>query len=865
MGGYEVRPSERRGGQELPKPGGLDAVSSRRHHPAAKTFLFQVGANLIERFYSGTSNWPAVVFATLAAFLGGCTQGSCVDARRSPNVVLITVDTLRADRLPTYGYDEISTPHLSRLAGDAIVFEQAHAHAPITLPSHASILTGLYPPEHGVRNNGSYVASEQLLTLAEVMSAEGYDTAAFVSAFVLDRRFGLDQGFGTYDDEQSNGGHRFGAVEIPQRRGEFTVDAALRWLSLGRRAPIFLWLHLYDPHFPYDAPAPFGDADDPYDGEIAYVDSQIGRVLEAMKAAGTYDPSLIVLTSDHGESLGEHGESTHSVFVYESTQHVPLFIKLPDNAGKGGRIQDLVRHIDLLPTMLDLVAPGRSATYSGQGVALLKGPGTMSNLTSYAEAYVPFEDFGWSPLFSLRTREHKYIEAPVPELYDLVDDAEELHNVLQAISAAPPQEVRQLSKELGRLQEATRAANNARHQPDAETLHALEALGYVANTDAVTDGEGPSAGRDPKHMIDVLEGQRLATSLIASKAFERAAELLEGLIEKDAGNARLHRDLGTSYAATHRFEEADVHFRKAIALRPGAYRPYAGLAAVFLKGRSDHQQAERYLDMAFRLEPDAPSLWGLRGELLHEQGKYEEAADAFRQCYERGDRTSSFLVSYASTLNHLGVLPRALEVARLAVAVDERSAMAHYNLGVILKNLGEPRKAEAALRKALDGDAYVPQVWAGLEAVMASQNRLPELQERLESWLEEHPEDAEAAYWLGSLHLKAARTPQAIPWLELAARRRPIEPAAMTNLSVAYAGTGRMKRAVSTLGRLLAELPSDSPHRAETWLRIAQLEIERDNAAAARRALDSAFEAGDRSTRRMALRTPAFRSLLKSR
>ncbi len=407
-----------------------------------------------------------------------------------PNVLLITLDTTRADRLGSYGYGRAATPNLDRLAARGVRFAQALSSAPLTLPSHASLMTGRQPYSHGVRNNGYFALSPDVATLAQSFAAAGYDTAAFVSSFVLDRQFGLARGFSAYNDTLDHEPAGGAASLELERRGDRTVAAATEWLAARQPGkPYFLWVHLYDPHEPYAAPSPLREqfSSQPYDGEIAFVDSLAGVLIG--KTAGS--PGLIVVAGDHGESLGDHGESTHGLFVYESALHVPLIF-----AGAGVRnpavVNEPVRLIDVAPTMLELAGLAPLSGVDGESLRpLMTAAATSENPTPvYAETYFPQFFMGWSPLRSLRVGRWKYIEAPEPELYDLSADAAERTNVLDRHAST--------AASLGRALEAMVAASTDKMTPLAlsdQARQRLASLGYVSAVATPHETGGAAADR----------------------------------------------------------------------------------------------------------------------------------------------------------------------------------------------------------------------------------------------------------------------------------------------------------------------------------------------------------------------------------
>src|SRR5437773_3112139 len=377
------------------------------------------------------------LLAAVLVLLGGCSSG-----HDRPNVLVITVDTLRADRLGCYGFGLAHTPAIDRLADEGVRCADAATSAPITLPAHSSIMTGLYPPAHGVRDNGNYALAPEAVTLAERLHDAGYRTAAFVSALVLARRYGLDQGFDLYDDDLWSEDEP-PLFMIRKRPAPRTADRALAWLR-GWKAdrggqPFFMWVHFFDPHEPYELRSTdlAALAPTPYDAEVAQADRGVGRVLDWLRSEGVLDHTLVVFTADHGESLGEHGEPTHGIFIYDATGHVPLIWRLPPAFPAGATYDGPVRHIDIVPTILAVL--GLSGGETTQGLDLLPAfAGRMPppDVPQYSEARLAEEGFGMAPLFGVRHDGRKWIRAPRPELYDLRADPREQTNLYPAETAA---------------------------------------------------------------------------------------------------------------------------------------------------------------------------------------------------------------------------------------------------------------------------------------------------------------------------------------------------------------------------------------------------------------------------------------------
>lgn len=421
---------------------------------------------------------PALVCAGVVLTSLTCASISACHLVRLPDepmgLLLITLDTTRADRLSTYGFMDARMPHLDRLAREGILFDSASSVAPLTLPAHSSLLTGLNPPRHGVRTNAGAPLAASHTTLAETLRDRGYRTAAFVGSAVLGPDRGLNQGFEHYGGVTDNDS----APHPPgQRRADAVVTEATRWLASAAGDRFFLWAHFYDAHRPYDPPEPFrslypGDA---YLGEIAFVDAQIGRLLEALEHHALLDRTLVVVAGDHGESLGQHGERDHGIFVYDSVLHVPLIIRAPPLVPR--RVSEVVRLIDVMPTVLDLLGEPPPGGMDGTSlVDLIQGSGTHVALDAYAESRYPLQ-FGWSPLRSLRAGRFKLIEAPRPELYDLVLDPFERRNVFDQQTEVAATLARRLAMIAGDNAAFTRPEVGRIAMP-AEQRKQLAALGY---------------------------------------------------------------------------------------------------------------------------------------------------------------------------------------------------------------------------------------------------------------------------------------------------------------------------------------------------------------------------------------------------
>ncbi|MEE8424732.1 MAG: sulfatase-like hydrolase/transferase [Elusimicrobiota bacterium] len=809
-----------------------------------------------------------ILFAAVLA--AGAALAACTlfPPNRGVHVVLITIDTLRADHLPMYGYDKVETPHLDALLKDSVLFENAASHAPITLPSHASIMTGLYPMGHGVRNNGNFYASDSLHTMAEILKDNGYRTGAFVGSFVLDSRFGLDQGFEVYDDDMIDGRAKASPFMFKDRTAGTTLPRIFSWLQDYQReksrGPLFLWTHFYDPHREYTPPEPFASRyrAQPYDGEIAYTDSQIGLLLDALKGRGLYDDALIIVTADHGESLGEHGETTHSVFIYEATQHVPLLIKFPHSKYAGAKVAELVRHVDLLPTVLDVVrvrSVPKIVRAGLPGVSLLPraaGKAPKLELASYAEAYLPKHHFGWSALESLREGSLKYIQAPRPELYDLAQDPQELDNLAEK-KPKIARRFRLRLKELKEAQVSAAAGGAAAREMDRETIEKLKSLGYIsAGPVSASD-----AGKDPKDMIRLHERIKKVHHLVTAKKHEEAVVKLQAILKENPENLTGRTVLAGSYIALGRFDDAIREYQEIRRRDPKFLLSYLALARIYTKKRVDFKAAERELKGAAMIAPDDPVLWILRGDLLQEQKKISESIAAYHKAEALGEQSADLFVGLGSAFNKQNQTDKALATLTMGLKADPKSAEAYYNLGVVLERKGDYARAEQSYLSALKHKLEDPLSLGNLGSLYHRQKRYQDSIAVLRRAIASDPDAFVALYNLGSVHLDRGRPKDAVPFLEKAVRLRKDFAFARNNLALAYSRLGRRENAFKQYRALTTITAPKTPDHAGAWLRMAQIRARQDRLEEAKQYLRAALENGGAGLKQAVQRDPQLSKL----
>ncbi|NWG13919.1 MAG: sulfatase-like hydrolase/transferase [Acidobacteria bacterium] len=626
-------------------------------------------------------------------------------AQSRPNVILITLDTLRADRVGCYGYAGVQTPVLDALAGDGVRFDRAFSPVPLTLPAHCSILTGTYPIYHGVRDNSGFFLAPDHLTLAEVLKSSGYRTAAFVGAFVVDSKFGLGQGFDHYFDNFDLSRFENISPGYIQRTGDEVVKETIRWLESNRDktgAPFFLWTHLYDPHDPYTPPEPYRTIykGNPYDGEIAFTDANVGTLVSWLRAHGLYNGSLVVVAGDHGESLGEHGESKHGFFIYNATLHVPLIIKFPGGVYAGRRIAESVSLVDVFPTVLQILGTGGSGGAKIQGRGLLPlvlGKATGHRPEIYAESYYPRLQFGWSELRALITDKEKYVLAPRPELYELGSDFQEIRNLAVRQSGLA-------NKLRDRLRDLIRRYSPAKVSParsglDPETREKLQSLGYISLSMGNTGTEDFQRLRDPKDEIGTYNEITGLFETGASGGYRAVIPRYRQLLKIQPDLKILHYKLGQAYYHTGDYEAALGAFKRAVELGGDVALATFDLAQTYLKlNRADDAI------IGFRGTVDLdPTHYRARtnlGLLLRSQGKVSEAIAQLEAAIALAPSSVIALSNLGISYSMAGRHADAEASLRKAVSLAPRDGLVRANLAAALHRAGKEEEARAEMEIA---------------------------------------------------------------------------------------------------------------------------------------------------------------------
>ena len=651
-----------------------------------------------------------------------------------PNVILITVDTLRADHLSVYGATQGQTPAMDGLAGDGILFENAIAQVPLTLASHASILTGTYPFHNGVQDFTGEPLALSFQTVAQAFKRNGYATGAVVSAFVLDRSWGLDRGFDFYYDVFAAESFLQKSIGLVDRRAEQSVDQAISWL--GKRSPgkpFFLWLHLYDPHSPYDPPEPFRTQfkTDPYSGEVAYADSQLARLFAHLKMRKLYDRTAVVLLSDHGESLGEHGEREHGFFVYRSTTHVPLLVKPAGKSITGKRVRAAVEAVAVAPTLLELAGLKDPIQKQFQSASLLaQAKEEDPESTAYAETYYPFSSFGWSPLRSLQTERFQYVEAPRSELYNLESDPEQTTNLREQQGAVTSVLKQRLGDLIAKFPPLDRKSSGSGLSPDA--IEKLRSLGYVAYKSPVSAEALARGLPDPKDRITEFNAIMEAADAFQAGDSLRGRRLLEEVRKTDPDMYLVPFMLGESALRQRDWNTAAAEFERCLALNPQFDQAMTGVAQAYAQ-LNRIEDARRTLQDALKINPKNFKAWYQLG-YVEWRTKPADAAEAFREAitiqpgFALAHRDLGLLLfqqqEYAvalksleraialglkdkQVLNAAGIAatqarqyPAAIRYLKAAIEADPNYGEAYLNLGLAYQRIGSAANAKAAYTEA---------------------------------------------------------------------------------------------------------------------------------------------------------------------
>lgn len=716
----------------------------------------------------------ALSLAGVAAslILASCSRPKLPPGDGRLNVVLITLDTIRADRLGAYGNTRIETPFTDGLAARGVLFERCIAPAPLTLPSHTSIFSGTYPIYHGVRDNGDFTVPADLTTMAQLFHEKGYRTGAFVGAFVLSARWGLNRGFDTYTEPTGASAAEVLSMGDVRRRGEAVVEDALVWLRQPSSSPFFAWIHLYDPHLPYDPVPPFRERypEDPYQAQVAYSDAQLGRVGAYLDSTGLANRTMVIFAGDHGEGLGDHEEIDHGLFVYQTTVRVPLIITHPALRSGGIRRPEVVSLVDVLPTVMDAIGLRRPGEVQGQSLwPLLGGEGTFRERPVYAETQYPRLHFGWSALSSLQERHLQFIGSSEPELYELAKDPGQKRNLLEA----KPERLAEMKRRLGDLEASLgRNAKTASQAPDAETIAKLRSLGYLAGAGSLSQGGGDTLP-SPRRKLSIYNLLIQAQDATAGGDEALAEQRIREVIQADPGVVDAWTMLGSLFHRQGRAGEAVSALREAAQRRPGDPTISSSLATTLISA-SQPEEARRVLEAAQKIQPEDPRIYFLLGMVADREGRDDDA----------------------SVLYHK------------ALARNPLSAPAHVQLGALALRHGDVASARRELTAALDLDPQVAgaRFWHG--QILLQEGRLEEATVAFTDELAATPRDLRTAYALADAYGRLGRPADQENTLHRAIEVNPTAPAPYLALAKLYLDRGEhLREAVGLVEEALRREP----------------------------------------------------------
>lgn len=687
-------------------------------------------------------------------------------ATNPPNLVFVTIDTLRADHVGAYGYASGETKTLDRLAREGVLLEDAVVQVPETRPSHVSIFTGRYPFEHGVRDNYAAPLGPTVPTLASLLRNQGYTTGAFIGAYPVARSSGLDQGFSTFDDPYGSG--EASTIDDPrlERPAGEVIDAALAWLSGRPSRPFFMWVHLFDPHHPYLPPEPYRQrfAKSPYDGEVAYADAQLGRLVAWLDAQGLRQQTLVIVTSDHGEGLGDHGEDQHLLFLYDSTLKVPALFSWPGRLPAGARVLGQFRSVDFVSTALELLGLKGAVTSGNSRAEALRTGARIADNESYAESLYGQLHFGWAPLRALRGEGWKFIDAPRAELYRLVEDPGEHQNLIQTRL----QVAGGMRSRLATYDKGGQAPPHAAAPGDPSAAERLAALGYVGGGFF----QGRPSGADPKDKIAEYQTYQQETvralrlyrdrdldgALRALDRLSRRSSVTETGETAELKSFNVEYTLGRVLLDKKRFAESIPHLNEAIRLLPTAIPAYLYLAQAYGGVRS-LKDARGTIDRGLERSPDNPQLLQARGSLDLRLGDVAAARATLEKAKTADPGNVLVRVDLAAAYRQSGDLTRARSEADEAVRMEPKSAEARVAQGLVRAASGQAETAALAFREALKLSPDQPDALYYLAMIAMTEGRPGEAAALLERLVSRAPAYPDAAKGLAEARLAAARSP----------------------------------------------------------------------------------------------------------
>lgn len=760
-----------------------------------------------------------LTFFVFLSWLVGCERGPDAGGKtgriQGDNFLLITLDTTRADRLGCYGYEPASTPALDALAARGTLFERAYSQVPLTTPSHCSLFTGRYPREHGVRNNGRGSLGKSFPTLATVFKEHGYATGAFVSAFVLDGRYGLTRGFDVYDDRL--GGATLAMQQMgAQRTGDAVTEPVLKWLDSVKNERFFCWLHYYDPHDPYEPPPEFRESHaKPYDGEVAFMDSQIQRVMDWLEANRLTDRTLILAVGDHGESFGEHGERGHTHFLYETNLHVPMIFAHPRVIPQDARAPLIVELVGVFPTVLDLFGwPAPEGVSPRSFVGVFAGR-DLDQRVSYAESLYLRDLFGWAEQRSLTSDRWKYISSTKPELYDLHADPGEEHNLI----SDSPDVAENLLADLKSIYGAMAPGQAGTVTMDEAARSRLKSLGYLSSDGEVSEDFLTEGLADPKDKRAATVAMHSLRKLMKDRKFTEALPKLEVVAKRNPESSMVHFWLGNCLKSLGRTEEAIDALRTAVSRSPKNSGALAELGNLLADSGKLEEGAEHLL-VALDIDPANTKAHAHLGEALRRLGRMDEALPHCRHVLSKlHPNKAEDYDELSMLLADRGLSREAVELYALAISSSPLKPVVRFGFDLMRLRMGLTIPAADNLREMIQAHPEMGSVLIQAGVDRAQQVASEQARHLFNVAVTIPPVAADGHYNLAVLDSRAGKFGQAVRHYESALELQPAYEQALGQLSKIYIGSRRLDDAI----RILDQAARAAPDNVSLMISLAQI------------------------------------------
>ena len=701
--------------------------------------------------------------------------------KRIKHVILISIDTCRADRLGCYGYRYARTPNIDAFAEDSTLFENVVSTVPLTLPAHSSMMTGTIPPYHGVHDNLGYQLGESNITLAEILKEKGYATGAVIAAFVLDSRFGLDQGFDYYNDRFDE---EYNTIGIAERKGGEVTGYGIKWLAEHYKEPFFLFLHYYDPHQKYDPPEPFkvtlfDDDNSRYNGEIAYADHCVGQVIEKLKTLGIYDSTLIIITGDHGEALGGHLEMSHGYFIYQETMQIPLMFKVPGISGQL-KVDDLSGVVDIMPTICSILNIDYPSGIQGKDLSQYckRKITTKKDRHLYCESMTPTKS-NCSSLLGVVNSRFKYIQAPRPELYDLVNDPHENNNLVEE----QPQRARMMQDRLKKiLEETVRKEGPDRIEFGEEERRKLEALGYIASSRVTEDFDFDQTKDDPKDFIFFHNTSASLACLVFEKKYSEAKEICLKLLEQRPDWAVGYNHMYIIYNSEGKTDEAIEYLKKGLALKPNRPDMYNNMGLALLK-QEKYEESLQYFCQAKEINPGISDVHNNIGVALTNMKRYDEALISFYKVLELQPEHIAAYNNLADLFYRKKDFDSALENWKKSLSIEPEQPVICNNLAALFEEINKTDQASMYYQKSLVVDPNQPKVYNTLGRAEMSRGKLDQAVAYFSESLRLEPRQNIVLNNIAEVFMRQGKNKQALDYWQKALEVKPDMVSALNNMA----------------------------------------------------------------------------------